>query len=119
MLDVFLEEGHIAVLNTMTQSVLGWGWSWWILVGIAIITIGLLAWRVGCNANIKNWRIAGVIFIIAGMALSLFIASHARVVDTYEIYEVTIDNYVPFKDFNEVCEILDHRGAIYTIKLRE
>ena len=119
MLDVFLEEGRIIILNSFTKTVFGLGWSWWLIPLILVAIAGIVAIKVGCNIHESEWFWIGALCLVFALAAGVSIATNARVVETYEVYEVTIDNSVPFKDFNEVCEVIDQRGAIYTIRLKE
>lgn len=50
------------------------------------------------------------------IALTLLAFSKAKVVSTYPVYKVTIDDTVSMKEFNERYEILNQDGLIYTIK---
>lgn len=38
---------------------------------------------------------------------------------SYDVYQVTIDETVSFKEFNEKYKIISQKGRIYTIKERE
>lgn len=119
MLDTLIEEGHILILNSFTKTIFGWGWSWWLSLVIVVAIVGIVAIRIGRNAGNYNWLISGIIITFFAVVGGVCVSSNARTVDTYEAYEIIMDDCVPFREFNEVYEVIDHRGDIYTVRLKE
>lgn len=62
--------------------------------------------------------------VVIGVFLTLFmifisVTSFISSTERFVQYEVTIDKFVNFKEFNERYEIVDQRGEIYVIREKE
>jgi len=110
----------VTILNTFTQEVTGWGLNAFGTIFIVLCVANLiisfyLAVHLDDPATATIITTLGVICGIVGVA----ICSHAKVIDTYEAYEVIVNESVSFTEFQSRYDILEQRGDIFVIKEKE
>lgn len=107
----------ITVLNVIEHEVTGWGWNIFALLPLIFGVILVLIAFVTID-DPEVWTggvlVLGAIFILLGV----MILQSAKVVSTYNTYEVTIDDTVNWVELNNKYEVLSQRGNIIEIKER-
>lgn len=109
----------ITVLNVVEHSIKGWGWD-----NLAIITIILslvfaafayFLW----SENVLPLGDICAILSVSLLFLTFAILSNAKVISTYNTYEVTIDDTVSWVELNERYDVISQRGNIIEIKEKD
>ena len=89
----------------------------WLLIPAIVVLVGAGLFIVDDLFYIKKVYIIASIIIAVGFIGLMFSATAALLVPTGKYkYEVTIDDNVSMKEFNEHHEILEQRGEIYVVK---
>lgn len=115
-----MSEDAVIFLNSIPHTVYGWGWSWWGFVTglITLLCLTMLALTIKNNWGEVQIAIISLLFIIF-CSISIVTFSHSKVVETYETYEVTVNNNTPFVDFYDTFEVINQRGAIFEVRYKE
>lgn len=110
----------VTILNTIHESNVAE-----IVVGIvfALVSIVCLAWIVHIIIEERDcydiilWVLTVILIaaLLFGVVAGILSIVHATTVDEIA-YEITIDENVSFKEFNEKYEIVEQRGDIYVVK---
>lgn len=112
----------IDVLYEEAIEIVHWHWSWWIfgiicltffgMVAIALFFSEMLNWP---DVVVTGFEIVFIIFMII-----MLVIQATKGYETYEThYYVTIDDTVKQSEFAEKYEVLEQKGRLYTIKLKE
>lgn len=107
----------IDILNSYDMVEYSWGYS---PSGLGFTTFALICFLFFVHYSKRHNLIAIVpmtLFILFS-ALTFASFSHAQK-ETFTIYEVTISDEVKYNDFYNIYEVIEKRGEIYEIKLRE
>lgn len=112
----------VQILNqfeVVTETVFNWQACW---TGVLIGVIVALGTGIIFGLQEDSFGAFLLMFIVLGIAMSILIGFFAgHIIDpkpvAYEThYEVSINEEVNMKDFMDKYEILETRGAIYTVK---
>lgn len=105
----------ITVLNVTSQEVRGFGYD---TVGVLLLCTAIIFLFVSVIFIItdSSYLSLSVPFFMLFSLISIFILSNAKLINTYNIYEVTIDNTVSWVELDKHYDILGQRGNIITIK---
>lgn len=104
----------ITVLNVTSQEAKEFGYdvvSVLLLCTTIFLFVGVIFFITG-----SSYLFLSVPFVMLFFFISLLILSNAKLINTYNIYEVTIDNTVSWVELNKHYDILGQRGNIITIK---
>ena len=107
----------IDILNSYDMVEYSWGYS---PSGLGFAALALVCCLFFIYCFRKRSLVANVpmIFLILFSVLTLLSFSRAQK-ETFTIYEVTISDDVKYNDFYDTYEVIEKRGEIYEIKLRE
>ena len=107
----------IDILNSYDMIEYSWGYS---PSGLGFATFALICFLFFVYYSKRHNLIAIVpmILLILFSILTISSFSHAQK-ETITIYEVTISDEVKYNDFYNIYEVIEKRGEIYEIKLRE
>ena len=115
-----MSEDSIIILNTITHSIYGWGWSWGGFLAAFICAIVVIIFILGIrNKNNNNFLLSLIGISIALAITSIMFFRHGKVINTYETYEVMLNYSVRYLEFTDKFEVINQRGAIYEIKLKD
>lgn len=107
----------IYILNIIEKPIYGFGWNsglgWFFVIFSIIITIESIYLTI-IERDRRNLLFLLLTFLTIIISASYF--SSSKVIGTYNIYEVTIDDTVSWVELNKHYDILKQRGNIITIK---
>lgn len=107
----------IDILNSYDMIEYSWGYSPSGL-GFAALTLVCCLFFIYCFK--KRSLVASVPMVLLILFSVLTFSSFSRAQkETFTIYEVTISDDVKYTDFYDTYEVVEKRGEIYEIKLRE
>lgn len=107
----------IDILNSYDMVGYSWGYS---PSGLGFAALALVCCLFFIYCCRKHSIVAAIpmILLILFSALTFLSFSRAQK-ETFTIYEVTISDDVKYNDFYDTYEVVEKRGEIYEIKLRE
>ena len=116
----YLIEG-IRILNTNSPEHPGSIFIYMIVfISIAFIFISLYIWTSDTCSDIRlNIILSVILALIGGSALGGAMWYKESKDSPPETYDVSIDESVSFRDFDEKYEVVERNGEIYTIKARD
>lgn len=109
----------VTVLNVIENPV--YTFQWWVMpiilliLGIffIVVIIALSIWM----QDSGGIPLVGITVLVFGVLISL--SGSCMPTDYYDTYEVTIEDTVSLKEFNEKYEIIDQHGQIYEVRERD
>ena len=111
----------ITILNTITHTIYGFGWSWiGFFAGLCcVIVIIFLILFIKQGGDTSGEQFGSAFLAILFGTISIVCFSCGKEIGTYETYEVTVEDTVTYLEFTEKFEVIDQRGAIYEVKLKD
>lgn len=110
----------IHILNIIEEPIYGFGWNsgfgWFFMILGIVIAIASISLTIIEKDEI-NLLFLLLTFLTVPLSMSGFF--YSKVIDTYNIYEVTIDNSVSFTEFTQKYDIIEQRNEIYVIKEKD
>lgn len=105
----------ITILNTIENQIQRFQFNG-ICLSITLVGITVILFFIYVVVGMKEE--AGVIpaFVSAFITFAFVFSAGQTVIDTYQTYEVIIDDSVLFEDFSKRYEVIEQRGQIYEIK---
>ena len=110
----------VNLLNVIHHEVSGWGLNASVIILAICGVIGLASFIIGgIIRNSDLLGIVGIIVMLIGLVGSISTASLAGVKQTYDTYEISLDNSVNMKEFANKYTIVGQRGNIYEVRIKD